>query len=133
VNNRYQRLLQEIEAGALDDNTPIGDLLRKVIALGGQAGSTAMRDWATRELRGFGRDDELPPYRRITAPLLIDWQNIRGWQRGEAISSWELPKSARGVIPDEIGLRSALSRSSSSSGGLNLASRSSWHRLALRS
>jgi hypothetical protein len=104
VNNRSARLLKEIETGALDQNTPIGDLLRKVIALGGQAGSAELRDWATRELRGYGMDDELPPYRILSAPLQIDWRNMRGWVRGETISPLELPDFARDVITDEIKL-----------------------------
>jgi hypothetical protein len=60
VSSRSHRLLNEIEAGALDRQTPLGDVLRKVIALGGKAGSTELRDWVTRELRGFKADDELP-------------------------------------------------------------------------
>lgn len=80
---RSARLLQEIEAGALDSKTPIGELLRKVIALGGQSGSEELRDWATRELRGYGPGDELPEYRKVAAPLHVDG-NRRGaphdWQ-----------------------------------------------------
>jgi hypothetical protein len=105
VNKRFQRLLGEIEAGASDQKTPIGDLLRKVIILGGQAESAKMRDWATYELRGYGREDELPEYRVFTAPLQIDWMNMARWVRGETISSLELPDFARDVITDEVTLR----------------------------
>jgi hypothetical protein len=108
VNNRSQRLLGEIEAGALDEETPIGTLLRKVIALGGQAGSEELRDWATRELRGYGPEDELPPYRILNAPLKIDWRNMRGWVRGETISPLELPEIARGKVGYQIDLRNGI-------------------------
>lgn len=105
MTKRSQRLLEEIEAGALDQGTPIGDLLRKVIALGGQAGSEDMRDWATRELRGYGADDELPAYRTIQAPLQVDMANARYVLKGQTISPWELPEVAQGAITNELVLR----------------------------
>jgi hypothetical protein len=104
VNNRSQRLLQEIESGALDEKKPIGGLLRTVIQLGGEARSAELRDWAMRELSGYGPDDELPPYRIFTAPLQIDWMNRRHLVRGETISSLELPDFARDVMTDEVKL-----------------------------
>lgn len=88
-------LLHQIESGALNNKTDLADLLRKCIALGGQAGSTELRDWARRELDGYrGVGDELPTYRRITAPLLVDgirdnWQFTR-----KQISTLELPDFA---------------------------------------
>jgi hypothetical protein len=105
VNNRSQRLLQEIESGALDEKRSIGSLLRTVIQLGGEAKSAELRDWALRELNGYGPEDELPPYRTFTAPLQIDWMNMARWVRGETISSLELPDFARDVITDEVNLR----------------------------
>jgi AbiTii len=105
VNHRSHRLIQEIEAGALDRNTPIGDLLRKIIALGGQAGSTELRDWATKELRGYGPDDELPPYRTIGAPLQLDMVNAAYIMRAQTISPLELPKEAHGKITNDVHLR----------------------------
>jgi AbiTii len=75
VNNRSQRLLHEIENGAFDQKTSIAALLRKVIILGGQAGSEEMPDWASRVLDGYGPEDELPPYRRFSAPLCVDTVN----------------------------------------------------------
>ena len=105
MTKRSQRLLGEIEAGALDQKTPIGDLLRKVIALGGQAGSAELRDWATRELRGYGPDDELPSYRKIGAPLQLDMSNMRYVLTGQTISPWELPEIARDKITNDLDLR----------------------------
>jgi hypothetical protein len=105
VNNRSHRLLGEIEAGALDQKTPIGDLLRRVIALGGQAGSTELRDWATHELRGYGPGDKLPPYRKIVAPLQLDMNNMAYILRGQTISPLELPELAHDAITNDVALR----------------------------
>jgi hypothetical protein len=105
VNKRSQCLLQKIEDDALDQKTPVGDLLRMVIILGGQADSAKMRDWARRELEGYGPDDELPPYRIIAAPLRMDWGSVRVVLRGETISPWELPDFARDKMTDEVHLR----------------------------
>jgi hypothetical protein len=109
VNNRSHRLLGEIEAGALDQKTPIGDLLRRVMrALGGQAGSTEMRDWASRELRGYGPGDELPEYRKIAAPLQLDMAHAAYILRGQTISPWELPEIAQDTITNIVDLRSGI-------------------------
>ena len=79
-------------------------MLRKVIALGGQAGSAELRDWATRELRGYGADDEIPEYRKVGAPLQIDGSNIRFAIRGQTISSWHMPEIARDTITTDVTL-----------------------------
>jgi hypothetical protein len=123
VNKRSQRLLGEIEAGALDQKTPISGLLRKVIALGGQAGSAELRDWATRELRGYGPDDELPPYRKIGAPLQLDMSNMRYVLTGQTISPWELPEVAHDKITNDLDLRYGIGRSNRWLDGANLAIR----------
>ncbi len=101
---RADRLLRDIEAGALDHRTPIGDLLRKVIALGGRAGSTELRDWATKELRGYTPDDEVPEYRKIVAPLQIDAINMRFHIRGQHIGPSQLPDFARDKITNDLNL-----------------------------
>ena len=43
-----------------------------MIALGGEAGSAELREWATRELPGYGPDDELPEYRWIVTSIHAD-------------------------------------------------------------
>lgn len=89
-------LLDQIESGALSRSSDLADVLRKCIALGGQAGSAELRDWARRELEGYrGVDDDLPDYRRVAAPLLVD--GIQGnWQfKRKQISTMELPDFAR--------------------------------------
>jgi hypothetical protein len=104
VTASVDRLLQAIQAGAADSSAPIADLLRKVIALGGQAGSTELRDWATRELRGYGPDDDLPEYRKIPAPLQADMINAAWHARGQSISTLDLPEVVRDKITNLVNL-----------------------------
>lgn len=92
-------LLDEIEAGVLSD-APLAETLRKCIALGGRAGSTALRDWATKEARGYGPGDELPEYRKIAAPLFIDGQTLNAVIRGQRIGVHFLPDFAREAIKE---------------------------------
>lgn len=94
-------LLDQIEVGALNSKSDLADLLRKCIALGGQAGSAVLRDWARRELDGY-RGDELPGYRKVTAPLLID--GFKGnWQlERKQISTFELPDFARDAYSEGV-------------------------------
>ncbi|HEY0639836.1 MAG TPA: hypothetical protein VGD67_19490 [Pseudonocardiaceae bacterium] len=104
MTKRADRLLDEIEDGALDNGTSISDLLRKVVALGGTSGSDEMRAWATRELRGYGPGEELPHYRKVYAPLQMDAVMPGGIVRGQMVSSLHLPDFARDEITDEVRL-----------------------------
>jgi hypothetical protein len=108
VTNRSQRLLEEIETGALDQQTPIGDLLGKLIALGGEAGSAELREWATGELRGYGPDDELPSYRRIAASIHADMKYRTALLTGQPIIPKHIPKEFREDISGEIPLRMSI-------------------------
>lgn len=109
VTRRTSKLLQEIEEGAVDGKTPIADVLRRVIALGGQAGSAEMRDWATRELRGYATTDEVPAYRVVGAPILLDATlPFGGSVRGQQVSSLELPDFARDDFTEEVSLRAGI-------------------------
>ena len=96
-------LLDQIEDDAVNGR-PIADTLRKVVVLGGRAGSTALRDWATKELKGYGPDDELPEYRTIGAPICVDAIVGNGWIKGQRMSIHELPKFAQEVIKEEVPL-----------------------------
>lgn len=100
---RSDRLLQQIEAGALDSRTPIADVLLKVIALGGRAGSVELRDWAHRGLRGYEPTD-LPSYRQVVAPLQMDAGTMQGFIKNQSLSPWELPEVARDKITNDLPL-----------------------------
>lgn len=69
---RDHDLVSKIENDALDESVPLTRVLRKCVVLGGKSGSERLRDWATRELDGYYDEDELPGYRIIHAPLVMD-------------------------------------------------------------
>ena len=97
-------LIGQIERD-LHDEKPLDALLRKFILLGGNAGSPELREWASQELRGYNRDDELPSYRTITAPLQIDGAIPGGMVRHETIGSMDIPDFARDDISEQVPLR----------------------------
>jgi hypothetical protein len=101
VTNRSRRLIDDIETGLQDDNVSTTALLRKCVFLGGHTGSAELRDWATKELKGYGREDELPRYRRIGAPICID--AVLGYNivKGQIISPSSLPEMAQEAGLDE--------------------------------
>jgi len=70
--SRDQKIINEIEAGALDENTPIASVLRKCLVLGGRVGSADLRDWARRELHGYEKNIDIPPYQIVAAHIKID-------------------------------------------------------------
>jgi hypothetical protein len=76
-----------------------------VIILGGQAGSEEMRDWASRELDGYADEDQLPRYRRFTAPLCVDTVNMRWKNTGQMITPMHLPEAVRDHITNRVDLR----------------------------
>ena len=95
-------LLDQIESEALDGD--VVKALRMCITLGGRSDSAELREWAARELRGYGPDDELPHYRHIRAPLCIDHASMTSIVKGQHISVLELPEFAREHISEEIEL-----------------------------
>jgi hypothetical protein len=101
-------LLGAIEQDVLDDATSLASALRKCVVLGGQAGSAALRDWATRELRGYAGGDELPSYRQVGAVILIDAVNPRVRVTGQRISPNQLPDVVRKYVGEEVELRSGV-------------------------
>jgi AbiTii-like protein len=108
MRGRESSLMKEIERGALDSKVPLADTLRKCLVLGGRARSAPMRDWANRELKGYGRDDELPEWRKVAAPILFDGVNMRAVFKGMQISPTELPDFARDSYSAEVELRGSV-------------------------
>jgi hypothetical protein len=105
---REDSLIAEIERDALDDGVSVATALRKCIILGGRSGSEALRDWATRELKGYGPDEELPPYRVIGAPIKVDAFVAGGQITGQQFAPSELPEFARERIREEVELRDGI-------------------------
>lgn len=101
--SRDKSLLDQIEEDALAGRS-IADALRRVVALGGRASSTALRDWASKELKGYGPDDTLPEYRLVGAPICTDAIVGNGWIKGQRFSVLELPEFARDAIGESVPL-----------------------------
>lgn len=97
-------LLGEIEDD-LVSGRPIADTLRKVVILGGQAGSVSLRDWAVQELKGYEPSGPLPGYRVVGATICVDALVGNGWVKGQRLSVHELPKFAQEGITEEVDLR----------------------------
>jgi hypothetical protein len=101
VDTRAAELLAEIERDLLGGEVRTTALLQKCIVLGGRAGSEKLRDWASRELNGYGDEDEVPGYRSIGAVIQADVSTGNRLYKGHVISSIRLPKIARDAGVDE--------------------------------
>ncbi len=92
--SKDQGLLAEVERDVLS-GAPVADVLRKCIVIGGRAGSSELRDWATAELRGYGTADEAPAYRQVGAPIYADAVTGTHHIAGQRISPSMLPDFAQ--------------------------------------
>jgi len=110
VNPRDRALLVQIEEDLLDDTVPTSSILRKAMILGGRAGSTVLRDWARRELNGYGEGDELPEYRKLHCLIHVDLQNARFLVSRQSIGPEDLPDVVQetGRYGDEMEMRQSL-------------------------
>jgi hypothetical protein len=105
VRKRASTLIDEIEREALDASIPVSSPLRKLVALGGQAGSRDLREWAGLELRGYyGTDVELPEYRKPGATLRIDGATFNALITGQLISPSALPDPVNKHIDEQVPL-----------------------------
>lgn len=55
---RKDPLIDQIERDALDEKASLASALRKCVSLGGKSRSDELRDWATRELKGYSGVDD---------------------------------------------------------------------------
>jgi len=88
---------------------PLDTLLRKLVLLGGSAGSPELRAWASMELRGYTKEDELPTYRLVNAPLQIDGAVPGGIVRHQTIGAMDIPDFARDDVNELVPLRMGVS------------------------
>jgi len=107
VAKREDTLIEQIERDALDDNVAVATALRKCVVLGGKSGSEKLRDWATRELQGYPgvEQDDLPDYRIIAAPLMMDAVKVNAQITGHQFSPSVLPEGIRDHLQEEVPLR----------------------------
>lgn len=75
-----------------------------MVILGGKAGSTALREWATKELKGYGPEDGLPEYRVVGAPICVDAFVANGVIKGQRMSIHELPQFAQESLKESVEL-----------------------------
>ena len=100
--------LASIEAGALDPTTDITTVLRHCLALGAETGSERLREWASRELKGYGFDNELPAYRVTHALLFMDGFAGAGRFSRQQVSATLIPDVAHDLPDRDIELREPL-------------------------
>lgn len=96
-------LLRSLREHLLDESEPLAGLLRKCLLLGAETGSDALREWARRELNGYGDEDAVPKYRTLQdVPIRMDSVSGRFWRQGDIISRLNLPLEARKYVPEEV-------------------------------
>lgn len=80
----------------------LGDVINELrsLELGGEAGSSELRDWAGLELEGY-RDVELPEYRRVPAVIQLDGVTMTHAIRGQQIGPHHFPADIRDTIREE--------------------------------
>ncbi len=90
----------------LDESEPLAGLLRKCLLLGAETGSVALRDWARKELNGYGDEDEVPEYRQVSGvPISMDSISGNTWATGQTISRFQLPREAWEYVPETMSFR----------------------------
>ena len=87
---------------------PLADVLRKCLVLGGELGSTELRDWANKQLRGYGDDDDVPDYRTVAAPIYLDGMVGNGMITRQRISPLSLPELVHEHVRETYTLRSGV-------------------------
>ncbi|MCF7553758.1 hypothetical protein [Pseudonocardia sp. WMMC193] len=90
-----RELLSKIEEAILDEGTSTTSILNMCIVLGGRSDSTRLRDWASRELKGYTSRDGLPDYRTVHAAILLDAFVGNGKITGQQVGAEQLPEFVR--------------------------------------
>lgn len=104
MTRREQTLLGQIEQDLLD-NKPVADVLRKVIMLGGKAGSSELRDWASVELNGYAHTEApIPRYRHVPAGIFVDAVVGPRHVSGQRVGLMELPAWLRDNVAETVEL-----------------------------
>jgi hypothetical protein len=96
-------LLSEIERDLIDGR-PVAEVLLKLIVLGGRAGSSELRDWASRELKGYpdATYDELPGYRKVPSIIQMDAQLTGGSVKHQTVAPQQLPEEGHAHITNMV-------------------------------
>lgn len=97
------KLISEIRREALGDDVSLASVLRKCVSLGGDTGSKTLRDWASKELKGY-RGEDLPEYRRVGAVIQMDGTQLGAIFEQHSLSAAQLPEPVRDYIPERVPL-----------------------------
>jgi hypothetical protein len=99
-------LLRSLRERMLDESEPLAGLLRKCLLLGAETGSVALRNWARKELNGYGDEDEVPEYRSLSG-VPISMNSISGntWATGQTLSRFQLPREAWEYVPETMSFK----------------------------
>ncbi|NLV44319.1 MAG: hypothetical protein GXY07_07445 [Candidatus Hydrogenedentes bacterium] len=73
------KLVLELQADALDQNTGIPDLLRKAFSVSKKLDISQIERWLHLELNGYSEEENVPSYRIIHGQIKV-WNPYRGWQ-----------------------------------------------------
>lgn len=99
-------LLRSLRELMLDESEPLAGLLRKCLLLGAETGSAALRDWARRELNGYGDEDVVPEYRNISGvPISVDSVSGNAWMTGQIINRFQMPREVWQYVPETMSFR----------------------------
>ncbi|MFT2693476.1 hypothetical protein [Clavibacter zhangzhiyongii] len=103
MKGRRSSLLTEIEHDLIN-GLPVADVLRKLIILGGRAGSSELRAWASQELQGYGSFavEDLPGYRRVQASIQLDGSIFGGRVKHQPVAPSQLPEQAQRHINNTV-------------------------------
>ncbi len=100
--NRDRDLVESIQQDVLR-SAPLAATLRKCIVLGGRVGSGALREWARRELKGYGPDDDdIPGYRTVGAIMLADAVTGGSYVKNQPIGPEYFPEEFREHAQSEV-------------------------------
>ena len=118
-------LLRSLRERMLDESEPLAGLLRKCLLLGAETGSVSLRDWARKELNGYGGEDDVPEYRSLSG-VPISMNSISGntWATGQTISRFQLPQEAWEYVPETVSFRQPVEELEQMAGQKSLSSSS---------
>ncbi|WP_071805677.1 AbiTii domain-containing protein [Couchioplanes caeruleus] len=96
-------LLHSLREHVVDESQPLAGLLRKCLLLGAETGSDALRDWARKELTGYGDEDEVPKYREVPCPAMsMNSMSGSTWTANQSISRLQMPRETWEYLPDTL-------------------------------
>jgi hypothetical protein len=98
-------LLRSLRDHMLDESEPLAGLLRKCLLLGAETGSTSLREWARKELNGYGDEDEVPEYRKISAAISMDSTSGNQWVTGRVIDKHQMPRECWEYVHDSAPMK----------------------------